>query len=55
MGALITERLQQPADLEAGGRGEFSISVDGTIVAQKTRTGFPADPVILESVRRALE
>lgn len=52
---MITEHLQQPVTLEPGGRGEFSIAVDGTIVAQKSRTGFPTEPVILESVRAALE
>jgi hypothetical protein len=53
--ALITERLQQPVDLEAGGRGEFSIAVDGKIVAQKSRTGFPGEPAILDAVSAALE
>lgn len=55
MGALIEAQLQQPADLEPGGRGEFSIWVDGKLVAGKTRTGFPGDAAILESVRLALE
>ena len=55
MGALITEKLRHPVDLEPGGRGEFSIAVDGKIVAQKTRTGFPAEPAILEAVKAALE
>ena len=54
MGALIEERLQQQAELEPGGRGEFTVWVDGKVVAEKTRTGFPAEPAILEAVRRAL-
>ena len=55
MGALIKDRLNQDAVIEPGGRGEFSVSVDGRIVAAKTRTGFPADAAIIESVRLALE
>jgi predicted Rdx family selenoprotein len=55
VGALITEKLQHAVDLEPGGRGEFSIAVDGKIVAQKTRTGFPGEAAILEQVRAALE
>lgn len=55
MGALITEKLQQPVELEPGGRGEFSIAVDGKIVSEKTRTGFPSEPAILEAVKAALE
>ncbi len=55
MGALIEDRLQQPADLEPGGRDEFTVWVDGNVVAEKTRTGFPAEPAVLEAVRRALD
>jgi hypothetical protein len=52
---LITQQLQRPVDLEPGGRGEFTVAVDGKVVAGKTRTGFPGEPVILEAVRKALE
>jgi predicted Rdx family selenoprotein len=53
--ALIHDRLRHDAVLEPGGRGEFTVSVDGKVVAEKSRTGFPADSSILESVRLALE
>jgi predicted Rdx family selenoprotein len=53
--ALIKEKLNQDAAIEPGGRGEFSISVDGKKVAEKSRTGFPGELTIIESVRTALE
>ena len=55
MAALIKERLNQDADLEPGGRGEFTVWVDGKKVAEKTRTGFPGEPAVIESVKAALE
>jgi hypothetical protein len=53
--ALIKQRFNHDADLEPGARGEFTVWVDGKKIAEKTRTGFPADPAIVESVRAALE
>ena len=53
--ALIKERLHQDADLESGGRGEFTVWVDGQKVAEKTRTGFPGELSIIESVKNALK
>ena len=55
MAALIKEQLQLDADLESGGRGEFTVWVDGQKVAEKTRTGFPGELAIIESVKNALE
>lgn len=55
MAALIKESLGFDSDLEPGGRGEFSVWVDGNKVAEKTRTGFPADSSLLQAVKSALE
>lgn len=54
MAALINEQLQAGATIEPGGRGEFSIWVDGVKVAEKSRTGFPTEPSIIDSVSKAL-
>ena len=55
MAALIKERLHQDAELEPGGRGEFSVWVDGHKIIEKTRTGFPGELSIVECVRAALK
>ena len=55
MAALIKERLQLDAEVEPGGRGEFSVWVDGHKVIEKTRTGFPGELAIVESVKAALK
>lgn len=55
MAALIKESLLVETDLEPGGRGEFTVWVDGNKVAEKSRTGFPPDSVLIDSVRSALE
>jgi len=52
--ALIKERLDRDADLEPGGRGEFSVWVDGQKIIEKSRTGFPGELSVIESVRTAL-
>jgi predicted Rdx family selenoprotein len=52
--ALIRDALHLETDLEPGGRGEFTVWVDGTKVAEKTRTGFPADHAMLEAVAAAI-
>ena len=54
MAALIKDKLKLGADIEPGGRGEFSVWVDGVKVAEKTRTGFPAEPAIVEAVSKAI-
>ena len=55
MAALIKQQLDLEADLEPGGRGEFSVWVDGNKVIEKTRTGYPADTKLVDAVRHALE
>ena len=42
-------------ELEPGGRGEFTVLVDGKKIAEKTRTGFPTEPALIEAVKRAVE
>ena len=55
MAALIQQETGLDADLEPGGRGEFSIWLDAVKIAEKTRTGFPSDQALLETVRKSLE
>ena len=55
MAALIKELLDLDADLEPGGRGEFTVWVDGNKVVEKSRSGFPADSALITAVTRALE
>jgi hypothetical protein len=53
--ALIKEKLDLDTALEPGGRGEFTVWVDGKKVAEKTRSGFPSEPAIIDLIRQALE
>jgi predicted Rdx family selenoprotein len=53
--ALIKQELQLDTDFEPGGRGEFTVWVDGKKIAEKSRTGFPTEPALIEAVRHALE
>ncbi len=53
--ALIKESLGVETDLESGGRGEFTVWVDGNKVAEKSRSGFPADTSLIQAVKTALE
>ena len=55
MAALIKEKLNLDTGLEAGGRGEFTVWVDGKKVAEKSRSGFPSEPDVIELVSKALE
>lgn len=55
MAALIKEKLALDTVLEPGGRGEFSVWVDDRKIAEKSRTGFPSEPQIIELVSKALE
>ena len=54
MAALIKQSLELETDLEPGSRGEFTVWVDGVKVAEKSRTGFPAEKAVVESVAKAL-
>ena len=54
MAALIkAETGIDPAVVE-GARGEFSVRVDGHVVAQKSKTGFPSEDQVVQAVRTAL-
>ncbi|HET6373793.1 MAG TPA: hypothetical protein VFG76_10820 [Candidatus Polarisedimenticolia bacterium] len=54
MADLIKRELGHDAVLAEGGRGEFSVLVDGRIVARRRLFGLPSDLKVLEQVRRAL-
>jgi predicted Rdx family selenoprotein len=51
---MIKESLQLDTDLEAGGRGEFTVWVDGVKVAEKSRSGFPTEKALIEKVSAAI-
>ena len=55
MAALIKQSLELDTDLEPGSRGEFTVWVDGVKVAEKSRTGFPAEKAVVEAVSRAIK
>ena len=55
MAALIKQEVNLDADLEPGGRGEFTVWLDGVKIAEKSRTGFPSDKALLEAVHKSLE
>ena len=55
MAALIQQETGLDANLEPGGRGEFTVWLDGVKIAEKSRTGFPSDKALLEAVRKSLE
>lgn len=55
MAALIKDQLNLETDLESGNRGEFTVWVDGKKIAEKSRSGFPSEPAILDLVKRAVE
>jgi predicted Rdx family selenoprotein len=52
--ALIKASLQLDADIVPGGRGEFTVWVDGVKVAEKSRSGFPSEKAVIENVSKAL-
>jgi predicted Rdx family selenoprotein len=52
--ALIKDSLNHDAAIEPGGRGEFSVWVDDVKVAEKSRTGFPTEKAVVESVAKAI-
>lgn len=54
MAASIKDALGLDADIEPGGRGEFTIWVDDAKVSEKTRNGFPTEKAILDSISRAI-
>lgn len=54
MAALIKQQLKLEADLTPGGRGEFTVWLDGKKIVEKSRTGFPTEAKIIEAVTAAL-
>jgi hypothetical protein len=52
--ALITEATSVEPEVVEGARGEFSVRVDGHVVAQKSTRGFPSDADIVDAVKGAL-
>jgi predicted Rdx family selenoprotein len=52
--ALIQDSLHLETAIEPGGRGEFTVWVDGVKVAEKSRSGFPSEKAIIEVVSRAV-
>jgi hypothetical protein len=51
--ALIKEKTGLETDVVEGGRGEFTVWLDGRRVAQKDANGFPSDDQVLASVQAA--
>ena len=54
MAALITKDLGVPVEVAPGGRGEFTVWVGDTRVAQKDSHGFPDDEKVVEAVRQKI-
>lgn len=54
MAAVIKKETGIDAEVTPGKRGEFSVWVDETKVAEKTRSGFPSEQDALAAVRAAL-
>jgi hypothetical protein len=52
--ALIKDELGVEPTVVEGGRGEFSVWVNGAVVAKKDQQGFPTDKDALAAVRGAL-
>ena len=54
MAARITETTGEAVAIVSGGRGEFSVWVDGRVVAKKSMFGFPSEDEVLRSTAAAL-
>ena len=54
MAALIAEATGATPEIVVGRRSEFSIWVGDTMVAEKSRKGFPSDEQIILAVRERL-
>jgi hypothetical protein len=52
--ALIERELGVEAKLEEGGKGEFTVWVGDTQVAQKGWIRFPSDQKVIAAVQQAL-
>lgn len=54
MADLIEKDTGESSELVQGNRGELTIWVDGSKVIGKDSEGFPAEPDVVNAVRRAL-
>ena len=54
MAALVKDSLKLDAEIEPGGRGEFTVWVDNVKIAEKTRSGFPSEKAIVDSISKAI-
>ena len=55
MAAVIKQKTGLDAELVKGGRGEFTVWVGDSVVAQKDEdAGFPSEQDVLTAVQRAL-
>ena len=54
MAALVESRTGIKPDVIEGGRGEFTVWVGKTRVAQKDANGFPEDDDVLAAVQKTL-
>jgi hypothetical protein len=52
--ALITQATGVTPELVDGKRGEFTVWVNGDVVARKDSSGFPDDDDVVAAVRRSL-
>jgi hypothetical protein len=52
--ALIKSTTGLETELVVGGRGEFTVWVDGRRVAEKTADGFPEDQQAASAVQQAV-
>lgn len=51
---MIAEATGAAPEIVVGRRSEFSIWVDDTMVAEKSRKGFPSDDEVVRAVRERL-
>jgi len=51
---MIAEATGVTPEIVVGRRSEFSIWVDETMVAEKSRKGFPSDDLIVRAVKERL-
>jgi hypothetical protein len=52
--ALIKKETGLDSTIEVGGRGELSVWVGGTKVAERSPRGFPADAALVTAVKQAI-
>ena len=50
----MKEELDLDAELLVGHSGIFEVAVNGTVVASKTRSGFPTPEEVVDAVAKAL-